>query len=213
VKVSIVILLSSIWLFVAGCEPVTIMSLDSGGAPPPATRHPSLVTRHPSPATSPYKSVPPLDLPVSLRSSNYGGGSCLHAAFQDVLRWQHQERLAAYWRSNYGGGAGIEDIAGICNRLGLQFAYTTGGDAAFLEWASRTRRGAAIYWGGGAHAITFCGFVGNEAVVVDNNSPNRVQRMSRERFLSQWRASGGRAVTAVYSPTPPRPWIEAAIGD
>ena len=182
-------------VFLAGCEPITI-----------GTDHPVTVSPAPRPLC-PFKLVPPLDLPVALRATNYGGGSCLHAAFQDVLRWQHQERLAAYWRANYGGGAEVQDIARICDRLGIDFAYTKTGDVAFLDWCSKTRRGAAVFWSEGTHAVTFCGFVGGEAVIVDNNRPRRLQRMPREQFLRLWRQSGGAAVTAVYAPSAPRPWI------
>jgi hypothetical protein len=82
------------------------------------------------------------------------------------------------------------------------------GDPAWLDWASRTRRGAAIHWQGGIHAITFLGYdADGKAVLCDNNSPEREQRMPREQFLNEWRRAGGAAITALGTPGPPRPWM------
>jgi hypothetical protein len=156
--------------------------------------------------------MPPVDLPPAMRTSNYGGGSCMHAAWCDVLKWQNQERMANWWGEHYAGAAGVgpcrngADMTELAERNGLRFAYTDSGDVKFLDWCSRTRRGAAIHWRD-AHAITFCGFLGGDAVLLDNNDPKRLQRMPRNKFLSEWRHSGGRAITVVYSPAPPRPWI------
>jgi len=170
----------------------------------------------------PYKTIPPVDLPVAMRTSNWGGGSCFHAACCDLLRWQGKEREERYWRSHYAGAAGVQDGERIADRLNLDFAYTLDGDVGFLEWCSRTRRGAVIYWPGrdsawtgkpnydGAparHAITFCGFVGDEAVVIDNNYPNLQQRIPRGDFLKKWRYSHGAAFTFVHTPAPRRPWL------
>jgi hypothetical protein len=41
---------------------------------------------------SPYQNISPMDLPQKMRTANWGSGSCLHAAFCDVLRWQGRER-------------------------------------------------------------------------------------------------------------------------
>lgn len=184
-------------VLVAGCESVTIDLGDEPAASQPID----------SPHVCPFVNVPAVDLPVALRHANYAGGSCLWAAFQDVLAWQNREQDATYCRQNCAGGAGVTDVTAVCDRRGLDYACTTSGDADFLEWASETRRGAAIYWHGGAHAITFCGFVGNKAVIIDNNSPGKEQWLGRGEFLSEWRAAGGVAVTTVYAPLPPRPWI------
>jgi hypothetical protein len=143
-----------------------------------------------------------------MRHTNYSGGSCLWAAFQDVLSWQHHESEAAWVRQNYSGAAGVSAAAAVCDKLNLDYAMTTTGDVAFLEWCSRTRRGAAIHWQGGAHAITFCGFVGDTAVLIDNNNPAHEQRIPRQQFLSEWLGSdGGCALTLVSTPAPPRPWL------
>jgi len=158
----------------------------------------------------PYADRPPVDLPTELRQANYAGGSCMHASLITILRWQGLDELADYWRRNYSGAASVQDLAAIGNRLGLRYAWTTTGDAAFLEWCSQTRRGAAIHFKP-AHACSFFGYVkrgGREfAVICDNNHPDRLEYWPKEKFLRAWRSYGGRALTPVYSPWPPRPWV------
>lgn len=184
----------AVLLAVTGCE----MAIELGT--------PAIADQRPTPEC-PYKSLPPVDLPEKMRTSNWGGGSCLHAAFCDLLKWQGYDAEAAEWRRTYAGAAGIGDIARIANGLNLDFAYTDSGDEAFLDWASRTRRGAAVYCHGGRHAITFCGYVGDEAVVVDNNYTDKMQRRPKAEFLREWHAAGGCAITLVDAPAPPRPWM------
>lgn len=181
-----------------GCEEIVI---ESAGRPDCA------VAVQPCP----YQNMPPVDLPKSMRQRNYSGGSCAHAAFQDVLRWQNRNNDANWWRRNYRGGANLpHTLAGIADRRGLDYAMTTRGDPAFLEWCSRTRRGAAIIWSGGSHAITFCGYIGNRAALVNNNRPSKLTYMDKRKFLAHWRQSGGDAITPIYSPAAPRPWVPTA---
>lgn len=179
----------------AGCEEIIIQSAgrpDCAAAVQPC----------------PFQNVPPVDLPRSMRARNYSGGSCAHASMQDVLRWQNLNDHASWWRRNHRGGANLpHTLAGIANRRGLDYAMTTDGDPAFLGWCSRTRRGAAIIWSGGSHAITFCGFIDGKAVLIDNNNPYRRRLMNKKTFLAHWRGSGGDAITPVYAPAAPRPWI------
>jgi hypothetical protein len=156
---------------------------------------------------SPYPTVPPVDVPPSLRQGNYSGGSCMHASIQTVLNSQNQNEIAAYWRRNWSGAAGVETCARIAEQLGLRFAYTTKGDEEFLDWCSRTRRAAAVYYGDN-HAVTFLGYnQAGEAVLVDNNRTDRYQRVPRQQFLQNWRAAGGGALTTVYYSLPAWPWV------
>ena len=150
-------------------------------------------------------SVPPMDLPVSLRQQNYSGGSCMHAAMIDVLNWQGLYSLAVRWRKSYAGGCSVDTLAQLADKEGLKYAYTIKGDVKFLEWASRTRRGAAIHYYSN-HAVTFCGFQGGDAILINNNSPTKLIRIPKQSFLIQWRGYGGRALTVVYRVPPPRPW-------
>jgi len=145
-----------------------------------------------------------LDLPPSMRTANYGGGSCAHAAIVDLFRWHGFNGMADWWRNKrrgaYGIPDGVEELAG----LGWSVAYTTDGDAEFLEWCSRNRHGAAIrYDTYGPHALTFRGFVGEYACLQDNNFPNRLKMIGKDAFVRKWQNDGGDALTLVYSPEPP----------
>jgi len=154
----------------------------------------------------PYEAVPPVDLPEALREWNYAGGSCVHASMVTVLRNQGMIDLAAWWRRSYAYGETFTGFVRKSEAAGLRYAYTFMGDAAFLDWCSRTRRGAVIFYKP-AHAITFAGYVDGNAVLIDNNHPHRPEYVERGRFLQLWRGYGGMALTPVHSPNPPRPWI------
>jgi hypothetical protein len=189
-------------VFLAGCE----FTIDS----PPAQEETCPDGKCPSnePATErcPWRTVAPVDIPQSLRQPNYNGGSCMHASLITVLRSQHQNAIAEYWRRNFSGAAGVETCARIADDLALQFAYTVKGDEDFLEWCNRTRRAAAIYYGDN-HAVTFCGYsLEGEAMLVDNNNPDRYRRIPKARFLADWHAAGGAAMTTVYASIPKHPW-------
>lgn len=151
---------------------------------------------------------PPFDLPLPDREKNWGGGSCYHASMVMCLRWQGLNEIAAEWRRRYSGGASIGDIIRICESFGLDYAYTSSErNVAFLEWCSRTRRGAAIEYYPN-HAICFCGFktdsTGNEvATLLDNNRPNSYIHVPKNQFIREWIGYGSRAITPVYSPAPP----------
>lgn len=188
-----------------GCDGVTIAGAD--GRAPQDTRNiapPPYVH-----GACPYPAVPPMDLPVELRQANYAGGSCMHAALISVLRWQGQHEAAAWWRSNYSGAAGVWNLAKICQARDFRFAWTTKGDARFLQWCSDTRRGAAIHYFS-RHAVTFCGYQRHGdtevAVLLDNNRTGVYVRVPKAQFISRWRGYGGNALTVVYAPPPPRPW-------
>ena len=124
-------------------------------------------------------------------------GSCLHAAVQDLLRWRGMDVESRYWRSHYGGGAGVADVVAIADRLHLHHAETQSGDVEFLERCARQRLGAAIYWQvrrPGDHAIVFCGYEDGQAVLLGVNRPE-ISRMPKDEFLGRWQACGGGAFT------------------
>ncbi|HUU23463.1 MAG TPA: hypothetical protein VM389_13105 [Phycisphaerae bacterium] len=155
---------------------------------------------------NPYRADPPVDIPRQWRIDNYGGGSCNHAAFAQVLVWQKQPDLAKWWTATYSGGEDAEGLGQKADKKGLRFAATYDGDVEFLEWCSRTRRGAAIHYYDN-HAITFCGFAGDVAIVLNNNNTSNYTRIPKAEFIARWRGYGGKAITVVYDPPPPRPWV------
>lgn len=197
------LLLTSLLIFAYGCE----LQVEQP-APAPSDRCPNGQCPN-CPTTdqqSPWKAVPPVDVPLSLREPNYNGGSCMHAALITVLRSQNQNEIADYWRANFDGAAGVETCSRIADSLGLRFAYTVDGDEAFLEWCNRTRRAAAIYYGDN-HAITFCGYTSEgEAVLLDSNRVGHYSKLPKAEFLANWHTAGGAAMTTVYASIPANPW-------
>jgi hypothetical protein len=156
----------------------------------------------------PWTGVPPVDLPYELRMKNYSGGSCVHASTEMIMRWQGMEDLAAWWRETYHGGESSGGLINKCEKAGLRFAYTTEGDVGFLDWCSRTKRGATIFYKP-SHSICFFGWTedGRQAILLDNNHIKEHEYVDRETFISKWKGFGGFALTPVYSPAPPRPWL------
>lgn len=147
-----------------------------------------------------------VDLPPAERQENWGGGSCVHASMVSLFRWQGRPELAEHWRRTYGDGETVSGLRAKLDREGVPYADTTAGDVAFLEWSVRTRRGAAVVVMHGAHMVTLVDFNEREAVLLDNNDPTRLQRVPRDRFVSEWRRSSGWAVTPLFDPPPRKPW-------
>lgn len=153
-----------------------------------------------------------LDIVPAWRKKNWTGrrgqGSCVHAAFVHLLHWQGQHSTAKWWAERYGDGETPGGLAAKLDAAGLKYAETRAGDESFLEWAIRTRRGAAVVTQNGAHMVNLVGLDARSAHVLDSNSPEKIQRWSRDVFLSDWKQSGGWAVTPLVGPPqPPEPWI------
>jgi hypothetical protein len=147
-----------------------------------------------------------MDLPLGLRQHNWGGGSCVHASTVMCLRWQQQFAWADYWRANYSGG---ESLGGLTEKLdanGLRYAFTDAGDPAFLDWATRTRRGAVIFYFPN-HSICFVGHhrtaAGDQTWLLDNNREDHFLRVPWNEFVKNWKGYGGVALTPIYVPPPP----------
>lgn len=170
-----------------------------------------------TPATMPLQLTPPpapeipaANLPTKLRQWNwtdrFGSGSCGHASLVYHLRWQGQLALAQWWRDNHAGGVTATSICNDCTAAGIDFVCTRTADPAFLDWASRTRRGAII-WFFDAHCVHFCGFAkidGREyALLCDNNRVDQFIRIERTEFLQRWKGYDGFALSTVFPPAPP----------
>jgi hypothetical protein len=147
-----------------------------------------------------------IDLPPEMRTSNYAGGSCMHAAIQDVLKWHGLNEAADWWRDNLSGGYSVSEGARQLEEMGFQFAYTTDGDEELLEWCSRNRHGAAIHYYT-MHAITFRGYANGYAYLTDNNRTDAEIEVPKSEFVRNWKGYGGAALTVVYSPAPPVPTL------
>ena len=146
-----------------------------------------------------------IDIPLSDRQRNYHGGSCVHASMATLFRWQGQPEIADWWILNHRGGENWQGLSRALNASGYDYSQTTAGDVAFLEWAIRTRRGAAVTWGGG-HMVCLVELDEKRAGLIDNNRVGRIIWQPRTQFIAEWRRRGGWAVTPVYNPPPMRPW-------
>lgn len=151
-----------------------------------------------------------IDVPLAWRRKNWigdrGQGSCVHAAIVHLFHWQGRHDLGDWWAARYANGETAQGLADKLEAAGVRFAETRSGDEAFLEWAIRTRRGAAVVVQNGAHMVNLVGFDRQHAYLLDSNFPARVDAWPRERFINDWKQSGGWAVTPVGTPAPPDPW-------
>ena len=152
-----------------------------------------------------------INVPLAWRRKNWigdrGQGSCVHAALVHLFHWQGRHDLGDWWAAQHGNGETAEGLATKLEAAGVRFAQTRLGDEAFLEWAIRTRRGAAVVVQNGAHMVNLVGLDRQHAHLLDSNSPAKIEKWPRERFLRDWKQSGGWAVTPVGAPSPPDPWI------
>jgi hypothetical protein len=152
-----------------------------------------------------------IDLPARWRRHNWignrGEGSCVHASLVHLLHWQGRHELADWWQKRYANGETANGLAAKLEAAGVRFAETRDGEESFLEWAIRTRRGAAVVVQSGAHMVNLVGLDRRVAQILDSNAPDRIQEIPRADFLREWKASGGWGVTPVGVPTPPSPWI------
>lgn len=150
-----------------------------------------------------------MNLPRSLREWNWGGGSCVHASTVHLLRWSDNPELAAVWRKSYAGGESSSGLRAKLNKQQVPYVFTDRGDAAILDYASRTRRGAVIFYYPN-HSINFCGFAikdgAEHAVLLDNNRIDNWIWVPKETFLRAWRGYGGFALSLGYSPAPRIPY-------
>lgn len=157
---------------------------------------------------------PVVNLPVSLRQKNWtsqnGEGSCVIASTVSMTRWQHQYELAQWLRRTQSGGQTASSIQRILTQAQVPFTCTLNADPNFLEWATRTRRGAII-WYFPQHCVTFCGFGTDNggrqvAWILDNNRTDKFIPIPKADFLRKWGDYGGFALTTLYEPSPPLPW-------
>jgi len=117
------------------------------------------------------------------------------------------------WNSDYGpavrGGSGSERVKAYAASRGLDAWVITENTQAWIEWALSTNRYAALsfdYY----HFQTAVGMDDDKQTfyVVDNNSPERVQKVPRADFIA--RHSWGQWCVILKGPAPP-PWIAPAL--
>lgn len=151
-----------------------------------------------------------MDLAPSLRQKNWvahGGGSCVIASSISLLRWPGEPELnrkADEMRKRYGGGQSPGSMTPKFKDMGIRYVVTTDGDWQLIKWACDTRRGCAVGYGAG-HCQNLVGMTKTHVILMDNNHPQRFDRVEIESFKRKWRSLGGWAFSFVYDPPPPAP--------
>jgi hypothetical protein len=141
------------------------------------------------------------DIPANRRHANYGGGSCVFASVANDLETLGLGAEADRLVSTYSGG---ESAAGLHSKLdawGWDYAATTDGDVAILNWADRHSRGAMVTFKPN-HVCGFLGWQDGHAVILDPNSPDEYEYWPRAKFLQLWRHHGGWATAIVANAIP-----------
>lgn len=181
----------------------------------------SLGCEAPAPAVvavqPPAAEIPVVSLPETLRQWNwrstqaasYGEGSCVIASSCSLFNWLGRPDISQFMRQNYAGGQTARSVQQIWSSMRVEYCATEGGDPEHLEWCSRTRRGAII-WFFPNHCVTFCGYSrvdgADYAILLDNNRCEQYLRIPHEEFVRAWRQYGGFAATPLLTPTSPKPW-------
>lgn len=162
---------------------------------------------------------PIVNIPMELRQENWLGrvereGSCVWASTISLLHWQGRHNTAEWLRRTRGDGETPLSFAKQLDEIGIRYAHVFNGDVAFLEWACRTRRGAAVTIMGGQHMVTLVHLDEEWAAILNNNNNREFIWIPREKFIAAWkfslvtrygRYSGGWAVTPIYTPAAPLP--------
>ncbi|VTR95248.1 unnamed protein product [Gemmata massiliana] len=196
---------------------------------------PALVLAHePAEAFTPSKSPAgnACDLPTELHMKNTGGmgpggpgtgaGLCVFTSVEVAARWQNVRELDGFqkWMTKRPGGGWPEKLDQMlkqfCAEKGVsvpRYVQHTGGDAAFLDLAIKTRRMPAITYAGRddfyrnqriAHMVDLGHLDASTANIIDNNRPGTCLGMTRAELLERWRdMQGGWAFVWLGPPPPP----------
>lgn len=160
--------------------------------------------RHYLASAAPLNDV--VDLAPSLRQRNWmgaTGGSCVHASTISLLRWQGLDDVADEWRKRYSGGEGPGPHCQKLASMGLKYVVTTDGDWSLIEWACATRRGCGVGLKA-AHCIDVVGLEGDTVITMDNNHPQKFDRLTRAEFKREWDGWAFAIVSGTVPPPVPR---------
>lgn len=172
--------------------------------------------------------VPVSDLPEEMRIKNWvgtdvdgsRGGSCVHASTIHCFRAAGRYDLEAKWFAmrdkGYEGPEADFRILQKLDEQGVPFLATDGecerDDIDVLQAASDTGRWAVIFYYP-SHSINFVEFADvngvENAILLDNNFPERYIAVPRDVFERSWLAYGGFAVVPWIEPVVPRTFARA----
>lgn len=159
--------------------------------------------------------IPAANLPVDMRLHNWtdsrGSGSCVIASSCFNHNWVGDSETAKRWRQIYAGGQTETSIKAKHDAAQIPYYFTRSADREFLEWVTRTRRSALI-WYYPSHCVNFVGIHRDNtrptdpnlyAWICDNNRPTRFIRVPVDEFVRKWAGYGGFALSRESPPAPP----------
>ncbi len=153
-----------------------------------------------------------IDLPADQRARFANrDGSCVQCAIGMLGVWQNVPAAELLlWDSEFGpavrGGAVPGRVREYCRSRGIDVHVVVGDVVAWVEWACRTRRGAAVAWVGRGgvrknHMVTVVGMSDDRRrfAICDSNRPATIRWMDRPAFE---KSVGGWAVILDAPPGP-----------
>jgi hypothetical protein len=140
-------------------------------------------------------------------------GSCVQCSIA-IAGIHHNIPAAEFllWNSQYGpavrGGSWPERVEAFCKDRKIPIYNVEGTQTIqWIDWALQTGRYAAVTYGI-AHMITAVGISddGQYYYLVDNNTPSRIDKVSRTKFIWEHRRYGGGWCVILNGPVP-APWV------
>lgn len=110
--------------------------------------------------------------------------SCVWSSTATALNVAGHPQGAAFVRKYCRGGVDLRQLAPTLRGFGLTIRTNFSGDASFLE----TTNCAIIHYGY-KHAVLFCGFEGEKAIISDPNRKS-LQSVAKSTFIRKWKIKG-----------------------
>ncbi len=131
------------------------------------------------------------------------------------MRWLNQFALADAWWKTYHDGEYASRLMQRLDAANIPYVFTERADPRFLDWCTKTRRGAILWWKP-SHCCTFCGWTRQSdgktyAVILDNNRPGNWELTEREQFVRLWAGYGGFALAVMKPPASQKTWLSYEV--
>lgn len=155
----------------------------------------------------------PINVSKCIRYKNYvirAEGSCVHASLATLFMYLGEDKWANYWTNKYGGGETPTGLVVKLNKEGLTHETTTKGELALVERnldkglpmiVTFKRNHMCLLIGMDKTYISYGDVVvkhpAPNAYIIDPNFPQKVEIVSRDYFLKDWRSNGGWATVLI----------------
>ena len=150
-------------------------------------------------------------VPEHFRYENYAGGSCVHASLATAMMYFNQPELADTWTDTFRGGEYSSRLHNRLDMMQIDYRFTTSGSIEFLDYQMEFQQPCIVTY----KTSHMCLLVGLDPVylwdgdkwlvnqapkahVIDPNYPDRIEVLSRDGFLQNWRSNGGWATTVFF---------------